>query len=52
MEELKKEYVGVFDDRFIKGEWVLAEGRVYPGFSEIDNVTEDIPEGGYILHQH
>lgn len=46
VEELKKEYVGVFYDRFIKGEWVLAEGRVYPGFSEIDNVTEDIPEGG------
>lgn len=46
VEELKKEYVGVFYDRFIKGEWVLAEGRVYPGFSEIDNVTEDIPESG------
>lgn len=46
VEELKKEYVGVFYDRFIKGEWVLAEGRVYPGFSEIDNVTEDVPEDG------
>lgn len=46
VEELKKEYVGVFYDRFIKGEWVLAEGRVYPGFSEIDNVTEYIPESG------
>lgn len=46
VEELKKEYVGVFYDRFIKGEWVLAEGRVYPGFSEIDNVTEDIPKDG------
>lgn len=46
VEELKKEYVGVFYDRFIKGEWVLAEGRVYPGFSEIDNVIEDIPESG------
>lgn len=46
VKELKKEYVGVFYDRFIKGEWVLAEGRVYPGFSEIDNVTEDVPEDG------
>lgn len=46
VEELKKEYVGVFYDRFIKGEWVLAEGRVYPGFSEIDNVTENIPKDG------
>ena len=46
VEELKKEYVGVFYDRFIKGEWVLAEGRVYPGFSEINNVTEDVPEDG------
>lgn len=50
VEELKKEYVGVFYDRFIKGEWVLAEGRVYPGFSEDDNVTEDIPtEGTYYI---
>lgn len=46
VEELKKEYVGVFYDRFIRGLWVVAEGLVYPRFSKADNVTEDIPESG------
>ena len=31
---LKKEYVGVFYDRFILGQWVVAEGRVYPMFTD------------------
>ncbi len=30
---LKKEFSGVFYDRFILGMWVAAEGRVYEGFS-------------------
>lgn len=33
VEQLKNEFVGVFYDRFILGEWVAAEGRVYEGFS-------------------
>lgn len=34
VEELKKEYVGVFYDRFILGQWVVAEGLVYRVFEE------------------
>lgn len=34
VEELKKEYVGVFYDRFIKGKWVVAEGLVYKIFDD------------------
>lgn len=30
---LKNEYTGVFYDRFIKGDWVAAEGVVYPEFA-------------------
>lgn len=34
VESLKKEYTGVFYDRFILGKWVIAEGLVYPMFDE------------------
>ncbi len=34
VENIKKEYVGVFYDRFIRGEWVIAEGLVYPMFDK------------------
>ncbi|MDE6726953.1 MAG: PBSX family phage terminase large subunit [Oscillospiraceae bacterium] len=37
VEQLKNEFCGVFYDRFILGEWVAAEGRVYESFSA-DNV--------------
>ncbi len=30
---LKNEFCGVFYDRYILGKWVVAEGRVYSGFS-------------------
>lgn len=30
VESLKKEYKGMYYDRFIKGLWVAAEGRIYP----------------------
>jgi PBSX family phage terminase large subunit len=30
VEAIKKEYVGVFYERFILGKWVLAEGLIYP----------------------
>ena len=30
VENIKKEYTGVFYDRFILGNWVLAEGLIYP----------------------
>ena len=33
VENLKKEYKGMYYDRFIKGLWVAAEGRIYEEFS-------------------
>lgn len=33
VKSLKAEYTGVFYERFIKGEWVAAEGVVYPEFA-------------------
>lgn len=35
LQELKKEYTGVFYNRLILGEWVIAEGLVYPFAKEI-----------------
>ena len=40
VESLKKEYTGVFYDRFILGKWVAAEGLVYPMFDENYHVTD------------
>lgn len=45
IEELKKEYTGVFYSRFILGEWVIAEGLIYP-FEKETYLTEEIPEDG------
>lgn len=43
VENLKREYVGVFYDRFILGLWVVAEGAVYKVFSDDPDkyLTED-----------
>ena len=46
IEELKKEYTGVFYDRFIRGLWVAAEGLVYQQFADNEkdylvNITSD-----------
>lgn len=42
--QLKREYTGVFYDRFILGNWVVAEGLVYPIFSEKEHVVHVLPE--------
>ncbi len=34
VKSLKNEYTGVFYQRFIKGEWVAAEGVVYPEYAD------------------
>ena len=48
VDNLKKEYTGVFYRRFILGEWCNAEGVVYPMFDASRHVIEDIPESsGY-----
>ena len=48
VEELKKEYVGVFYDRFRKGEWIVAEGLVYDFFqSKKDTIIKTIDMNDY-----
>ena len=45
IKELKKEYTGVFYDRFILGEWTVAFGLVYPDFDINKHVINfDCPE--------
>ncbi len=44
VEELKKEYTGIFYRRFILGEWCGAEGLVYPMFDENKHVVAQIPK--------
>lgn len=39
IENLKKEYTGVFYERFILGRWVIAEGLVYPMFDPRKHVA-------------
>ena len=41
VEQLKREFTGVFYDRFILGNWVLAEGRIYEGFSQSSIIGRD-----------
>lgn len=40
---IKKEYVGVYYDRYIMGAWALAEGLIYPMYEKA--ITDDVPEG-------
>ena len=40
VENLKREYTGVFYERFICGEWINAEGLVYPNFSEEKHIIK------------
>lgn len=40
---LKKEYNGVFYDRYILGKWVKAEGLIYPFFDDSCQTDEVIP---------
>lgn len=44
VDNLKKEYTGVFYRRFILGEWCNAEGVVYPMFDPVRHVINSIPE--------
>lgn len=44
IERYKNQYTGVFYNRYILGEWCIAEGLVYE-FGE-DNIVDEIPTGG------
>ena len=43
IENLKLEYTGVFYRRFILGEWVAAEGAIYPMFDMEKHVSDKVP---------
>ena len=42
--ELKKEYTGVWYQRMILGRWVQAEGVIYDMFDEDKHVVDELPE--------
>ena len=46
VENLKKEYTGVFYKRFILGQWVVADGACYPQFANRpeDYIIDTLPE--------
>ena len=47
---VKAEYTGVFYNRFILGEWCLAEGVVYPQFDRTQHVGQlDSPQGKWYI---
>ena len=47
---VKAEYTGVFYNRFILGEWCLAEGIVYPQFDRTQHVRRlDNPQGKWYI---
>ncbi|MBE5775846.1 MAG: PBSX family phage terminase large subunit [Clostridiales bacterium] len=43
IDNLKKEYTGVFYRRFILGDWVAAEGAIYPMFDLTRHVSDKLP---------
>lgn len=40
-EEYRRRYTGIFYQRFILGLWVIAEGAIYPMFSDTENTYDD-----------
>lgn len=49
VENIKREYVGVFYDRFILGKWVQAEGLIYPMWQKAIETPPDIAPQKYVL---
>ncbi len=50
VDSLKKEYTGVYYDRFIRGDWVVANGSIYKIFSDCPSAfyASELPEFEYI----
>ena len=44
IENLRREYTGVFYQRFILGEWIAAEGAIYPMFGKATHISDAMPE--------
>lgn len=51
VESIKQEYIGVFYQRFIRGEWTLAEGLIYPMYQEALGEMPEIKDVGGRLVQ-
>ena len=49
IDNIKREYVGIFYDRFIMGAWVLAEGLIYPNYQDALEKPPEKPAERYIL---
>ena len=50
VENIKKEYTGVFYDRFILGNWTLAEGMIYPLYkAAIQEPPKDLRPEQYVI---
>lgn len=51
VENLKKEYTGVFYKRFILGEWVVADGLCYQQFADRpeDYIVDELPKDGRFI---
>ena len=49
VENIKREYTGVFYERFILGLWVLAEGLIYPNYQEAIAEVPQTPVEGKCL---
>ena len=50
VDSIKAEYTGVFYDRFIRGEWCLAEGRIYSQFDPAKHIRrEGLPKGRWYI---
>lgn len=50
VESLKREYTGVYYDRFIRGDWVVANGAIYKVFSDSPSAynADELPNFDYI----
>ena len=44
VEDLKKEYVGLWYQRYILGQWVIADGSVYSNFNQDISCIDKIPD--------
>lgn len=42
-EQYRRDFTGVFYERYVLGKWVIAEGLVYPMFSDADHLFDELP---------
>lgn len=45
VEQLKREYVGLWYRRYILGEWIMAEGSIYSMWDPARHVVSTVPDG-------